>query len=144
VGAHRVKDKGRPHLFSSKNSDKDLAASHSYIVWNLTTSLGFESNIPFSCVNSFVEAALHLSYTDAECAHKHSDGGVCDVMWHPNEADDQRVMANIHDRDMDAPHIETILCHVGEALLVAEADEDAVAREADPLDLTQPGIKLPL
>ena len=65
-------------------------------------------------------------------------------MWHSDEADDQRVMADIHNRNMDAPHIEAVLGHVGEALLVAEADEDPVAGEADALYLAQPGVKLAL
>jgi hypothetical protein len=53
-------------------------------------------------------------------------------------------MADIHDRDMDTPDIEAILGHVGEALLVTEADEYPVTCEPDPLHLAQPGIKLPL
>jgi predicted RNA-binding Zn ribbon-like protein len=110
----------------------------------LAASLRLETNIALTCVYALVEPSFYLTNTDAKCAHQHGDGRVGDVVWHPNEADDKGVMADVHNRDMDTSHIEAILCHIVEAFLVAEAYEDAAPREPYPLNLAQPSIELAL
>ena len=84
-----------------------------------------------------IESSLNFPDADAEGADEHCYGGVRDVVRHPYEADHHGVVANIEDADVHASHVEAVLGELGEAVSLAQADEDLAARQSDSLHLTQ-------
>ena len=89
-----------------------------------------------------IESSLNFTDADAERADEHRYGGVRDVVGHPDQADHHRVVANIKNADVHASHVEAVLREVGEAVSLAQADEDLAAGESDALHLAQLRVKL--
>ena len=83
-----------------------------------------------------IESSLNFTDADAEGADEHRYGGVRDVVRHPYQANHHRVVANIKNADVHASHIEAVLREVGEAVSLAQADEDLAACQSDTLHLT--------
>ena len=63
-------------------------------------------------------------------------------MRHPDQTNHHGVVADVKDADMHASHVEAVLSEVGEAVPLAEADEDLAAGQADALHLAQLGVEL--
>ena len=129
-----MEGEGLAHLLLGQHFDQDLAAAHRHVVRDLSAALRLQPEISLPGVDTFVVAPLHLSDTNPEGADEHRDGGVRDVVRDPDETDDHRVVADVHHRHVNSPHVEPVLSQVGETLPLTEADEDLTAGLSDSLD----------
>ena len=129
-----MKGEGLSHLLLCQHFDQNLAATHCYVVRDLSAALGLQPQISFPSVDTFVVAALNLSNTNTEGADEHRDGGVCYVVRDSNKTDHHGVVADVHHRHVNSPHVESVLSQVGETLPLTEADEDLAAGLSDSLD----------
>ena len=139
-----MESEGGTNLVLGQDLDQDLAAANSDVVGDLSGALGLEPHVALPRVHALVVSPLHLPDADAKGAHEHRDGGVGDVVRHPDQADHHRVIADVHDGHMNPPDIEAILGQMGQTLPLTEADEHLAPRLPHSLDLAQLGIKLPL
>ena len=84
-----MKGEGGADLVLGQDLDQDLAATDRDVVGDLGGALGLQPDVTLAGVHALVVSPLHLADADTEGADQHGDGGVGDIVRHPDHAHHQ-------------------------------------------------------